>query len=757
MKRYLFRSIATFGLACLFSLSLPAQSCITVDKISSFLYSAFIVGDPNTMTLRAEHGSIYLNGIFTLTNGSLPTGLILTGNKITGTPTTPGIYVFTIGASSAPGCPIFERTFAFNVKYNLPCTDFSISVANHSSPPQALNRTGSIIFRTQHFDSVTYTPISLPPGFSLSHTPGSYEAIVNGSTQYDGPHTVTVAAYTNNGCRDTLSYTWNVYCSIFAVDSIRPSKPRLPYGIIGEAYDQSFSVGFGASGYYISLTGGLLPPGLTFANSRITGTPTTPGIYTFELRAIASTAGCTLIKQSHFIEVVEPNTICKRYDAIAPLPAEIDSITYYIGEPMSITLSASKDGVVDDSALFKMASRSDSPPSGTTLHGNIISGIPTVVATHRFNVAAYSKDGCPAYTQEYFVHVELKHPCDAFQVAVIMNEPGLTQVGMTSYYQFGSRHYWDSTRVWAVSLPPGFKVDSAFTPENERTVYITGHALKVGYDEFVIAGTGAGGCQDTLVLGQEFTCLYPQSMIPSPEDLSYAPLNEPYYRVVGLESPYLFDVDYDNFRMEITDGVLPPGLTLSDTTWVSGYIHGIPTTPGTYTFTVTAMIETCSITETTYTLVVRERIPFQSLTLHTMCTDDPLHKRWRIHNPNDFNIPATWERIYFNNGGPVPIVAKANSDTYFYSFVVNVPEPSFPGTVKLSWTDGDGTARSIVKTASTELCDPPACAFASDVISVHQGMQKNWYNVYDNYSAPYWTLDVPDANDGADDRLGIHH
>jgi hypothetical protein len=750
MKIILFNSIGTFGFICLLSFSLYAQPCTTVTRITSFQYSAFIIGEQNTLTLRAEHGSIYLNGIFTLTSGALPAGLSLTGNKITGTPTAAGIYVFVIGAASAPGCPVFERTFSFNVGYNLPCADFEISVPSHSSPPQQLRRNGSIIFRTEHFDSVTYAAVSLPPGFTMSHTAGSYQAIVSGSAQYDGLHTVTVAAYTNKGCTDTLSYTWNVFCSLFAVDSISPEKPNLPYGIVGESYNQSFFISFGTPGIIISYTSGTLPPGLTFADHEISGIPTTPGIYTFELTATASPAGCTLIKQWYQIEVVEPNTVCKHYDAIAPLPEAIDSIIYYAGDPLSITFSASKDGVVDDSAIFNISV----PLPGLTLNGNVLSGIPISPRTRRFTVAAYSEEGCPAYEQEYTMHVEWKEPCDAFSVDFLANEPGLTQVGMTSFYIFGSYSGWDSTRVWALEIPAGFKVDSTFTPDDQHIVYITGHAVHTGINKFVIAGTGAGGCRDTLVYAPDYTCLYPQPMIPSPDELSYASLNEPYYQLVGLESPYAFDIEYDNFRMDVTGGALPPGLILSDTTWVSGYIHGIPTTPGTYIFTISAMIETCSIIETTYTLAVRERVPFQTLTLHTMCSESTNENRWRIHNPNNFNIPVTWQPVYFYNGPPIPIVARANSDTYFYSYVINVPEPSLPGTIRLNWTDGDGTPRSIVKAASTELCDPPACVFASDVVSFHQGLQKNGYNVDDNHSAPYWTLGEPDA---FDDNIGIHH
>jgi hypothetical protein len=64
MKRYVLQPIMAFGLACSFLLSLHAQPCVTVNKISSFQYSAFIVGERNTITLRAEHNSIYIYSMY---------------------------------------------------------------------------------------------------------------------------------------------------------------------------------------------------------------------------------------------------------------------------------------------------------------------------------------------------------------------------------------------------------------------------------------------------------------------------------------------------------------------------------------------------------------------------------------------------------------------------------------------------------------------------------------------------------------------
>src|SRR5690242_12929443 len=136
MKKHVFSLFTAFCLlCCLLPFTLSAQSCTPVNKISSFLYSGFIVGEQNTMELRAEYGSIYFgSAAFTVTSGVLPPGLTLVWNKITGIPTATGTYTFTIGASSAPGCPIFQRTFTLKVVWNPPCNEFAITSTSYPPP-----------------------------------------------------------------------------------------------------------------------------------------------------------------------------------------------------------------------------------------------------------------------------------------------------------------------------------------------------------------------------------------------------------------------------------------------------------------------------------------------------------------------------------------------------------------------------------------------------------------------------------------------
>ncbi len=729
-----------FGLCCLLALTLSAQPCKTVNKISSFLYTGFIIGEQNSMELRAENGSLYLNGLFSVTSGALPPGLSLSGNKIEGIPTTAGMYTFTIGASSAPGCPVFQRTFTLKVSWNLPCSEFAITSTSY--PPPSTNYYGSIVFRTEHFDSVQYTAISLPTGFSINHTAGSYQAVISGSPQNTGMHSIVLTAQTNKGCRDTIRFDWQVYCPWSRLDSITPRGPKLPYGVIGIPYDQAFRSTY-FSDYQIILSEGSLPPGLTLENQHVIGTPTTAGIYHFKLAAVGDCSG--YIEQAYSIEVSPVNTVCKIYDAIAPTPAEVSSHTYYVKKNFTITLSASRGGVADDSALFKVTK--DRLPDGITLNGNILSGQVDHAGTWNFTIGASSKDGCPYYEQTYSVQFILKDSCDAFTITTLMSEPGFTMVGVNMFSYIGissTSGNFDSATFEAVHLPPGFQAE--LFPYG---IHIFGRALHVGYDEFVVASTSVEGCQDTLVVGQNFTCLFSEPFIPDPQKLSYLPIHETYSQYIGFEDPYIIvDVDYTLFRVEVTQGSLPPGLTLRDAGSVGGFIEGTPNTAGTYTFTVSAIISDCIINQQTYTLVVREHTAFKPLTVHAACSENVSYKNFRIHNPNNFGVLVDVRSVYYSyfDFAPSQRVAPPG-DSYTLHSTYNSSSPSLPGTLRMSWTDGDGTPRSIVKSANTELCDPPMCAYISDVVSLHQGLTKNGYTVDIDASRTAAVLANPDTND----------
>jgi hypothetical protein len=452
---------------------------------------------------------------------------------------------------------------------------------------------------------------------------------------------------------------------------------------------------------------------------------------------------CAYIEQPYYIEVSPPNTVCKIYNAIAPTPAEVSTNTYYVKKNFTIALSASIGGVTDDSAQFKLTE--GFLPDGITLNGNILSGQVDRARTWSFTIGASSKDGCPYYEQSYVIQFILKDPCDAFTLQGLMGEPGFTMVGVNMFVLIGTYSNFDSVTYEAVHLPVGFEAT-----DYGGSIEVSGRALYEGYEEFVIAGTTAEGCQDTLTIGQNFTCLMYQPFVPDPKRLSYLPINEAYSQYIGFEDPYMIvDVDYTLFRVEVTQGSLPPGLILRDSDYVGGFIEGTPTTEGSYTFTVSAIISECTINEQTYTLVVRGNTPFQSFTLHPVCSEDLTSKTWRVHNPNGFGIPIRYGPVYYDGYtvSILPFGIAPAGEFYITVYADKTSSPTLPNTLRIRWTDIDGTPRNVIKSANTELCDPPACAYASDVVSVHQGLTKNGYNIDIDASKTTRPLGSPDAHD----------
>jgi hypothetical protein len=736
MKKHLFGLFtALLGLYCLLPVIAPAQSCDPVTKISFTLYNGFRVGEYNTMSLRAENSGIYLPGTqFILTNGTLPPGLILGFAGITGIPTEAGTYTFTVGAKINADCPVaLERTFTLTVWLNLPCDEFQITTTGFA-PSQ--NANGQARFYTEHFDSVQYTAISLPPGFSLNHTAGSYMATVSGTAEYATTHTIILAAQTNQGCHDTIRYTWQIPCPIAASDSITPRGPKLAYGVIGIPYDQHFA------DTKIALSEGNLPPGLTIDNDRIIGIPTTTGIYHFKLQAIHATANCAYAEQPYYIEVSSPNTTCQIYDALTPTPAEVSANTYYVKRNFSIAFSASRESVVDDSAKFSLTE--GNLPDGIVLNGNILSGQIDHAETWNFTIGAFSKDGCPYYEQQYAIQFILKDSCDAFNIVRVSGGPSpeYNMVGI-GLFDIVSSYEDDSVAYEAVSLPPGFWSDPY--PE---LIYIGGTPEQPGIADVVIAGTSSKGCQDTLVITRNFTCIPPERIIPDPGTLTFLPVDEPYSQYFGFENP---TADASFYHVEVIQGQLPPGLTLMDQdqfTGIGAILEGIPNTSGTYTFTIGVYVGPCLVNQQIYTLVVRERTPFRSITVHADCAESLNNKRLRVHNPNNFAVDIAYRTLYYQLAVGYATLHPGDNYIHLTNNLMTPPtEPTVPNTLEIHWGDGDGTPRTIVKSPSTELCNPPACAYASDVISRHQGLTKRGYTLNAAASRTIATLGEADAID----------
>ena len=92
-----------------------------------------------------------------------------------------------------------------------------------------------------------------------------------------------------------------------------------------------------------------------------------------------------------------------------------------------------------------------------------------------------------------------------------------------------------------------------------------------------------------------------------------------------------------------------------------------------------------------------------TLNLTSFCSNDPTYeRRWRVRNPNDFNVEVNW-RLYGTSQRGELIVPPG--DSFFFT-----PAQGGPNTTKITWLDAQGQKQEKVKASSGAQCDLPVPA-----------------------------------------------
>ncbi|HNC44747.1 MAG TPA: putative Ig domain-containing protein, partial [Acidobacteriota bacterium] len=223
---------------------------------------------------------------FSVTSGSLPTGLSLSSaGAITGTPTVPNSFSFTVRATDANQCSS-SRTYTLTIDA-VPCPTITISP---STLPNAAVGTNYNQVLTASGGQAPYTfsllSGALPTGIALSSS-----GTLSGTPTASGTSNFTIRVIDNNGCVVTPSYSLKVDGPECPTITVNPAS--LPGGTIGTAYNQVISATGGTAPYAFTVLSGSLPPGVTLAtNGTLSGTPSSAGSFTFTVRA-TDTPGCT--------------------------------------------------------------------------------------------------------------------------------------------------------------------------------------------------------------------------------------------------------------------------------------------------------------------------------------------------------------------------------------------------------------------------------------------------------------------------------
>ncbi len=221
---------------------------------------------------------------FAITSGAQPTGLTLsTTGTLSGTPTAPGTFNFTVTATdSTTGTPATGST-AYSVQIiDIPPVANPVSATvgyGSSANPVTLNITGGAALSVA-IATLADHGTATATGLSISYTP---------TPGYRGPDTFTYTATNSGGTSAPATVTITVGDPTIVVNASGPLAAQ-----VGAAYTQTFTASGGAAPYTVAVSGlpaGLSTTGTTSNSVTISGTPTAAGSFNLTVTATDSSSG----------------------------------------------------------------------------------------------------------------------------------------------------------------------------------------------------------------------------------------------------------------------------------------------------------------------------------------------------------------------------------------------------------------------------------------------------------------------------------
>jgi hypothetical protein len=396
-------------------------------------------------------------------------------------------------------------------------------------------------------DQVTFTAQTANVTLNIPKTWASYGVTLNGQYTLSGSSTLVG--------HNTVTIAFNpatFACPALALACTRHTAQ------VGVAYSSKMTASGGVPPYTFALVGGALPPGLTLNTSTgaITGKPTAPGTYTFQIQ-VTDSIGETVKKTCSIVVTGTPglSVTCQAVNTgDVRLPFNSGPMTVTGGTP---PYSFSIVGTL---------------PPGLTLNTSTgaVTGTPTAAGTFTVKVtdaSGHSSTGC-----RITIHGALLVTCAAFntgEVGVPFSSGPMTVTGGTAPYTYSI----------VGTLPAGLTL-------NTSTGAVSGTPTAAG--TFTVKVTDALGKSSTSC---NITIKGPLSVTCAAANVGEVgvPFTSGPMTVTGGIAPYSYSIV----------GTLPAGLTLDTST---GAVSGTPTAAGTFTVKVTDALgnssTSCTITIT---------------------------------------------------------------------------------------------------------------------------------------------------------------
>ncbi len=498
-------------------------------------------GTPFSLTMVAQAG---VGAYHNWTASGLPSGLTInaTSGVISGTPTTAGSYVVTVGVtdSSAPvnrttsriyDNPSWLQVGGGALKISNPALLFD-ATRNTAYSAQIL-ATGGVGAYTWAWSAAT-----LPPGLSLNTSSGQ----ISGTPTSTGSYPITVTVFDGTGALDTRSYT-------LVVNNLPviASPLSLPTTTVGAAYLVGSSVSFGSAPFTWTVAN--QPAWLTInpGTGLLSGTPTTPGTTPNVIITVTDRNGAVASK-AYSLQVNAAPSITA--------PATLPGWAILAGAYPSTTMTAT--GGTGSYAWSAVGL----PPGVTISPAGVISGTPSTAGTYG-SIAV-------RVTDSVGVSVTLPYSITITGPLSIAASPSLPSwdVGVAYPTTTPSAGGGSGGYVWSSStLPPGLVINSG-------TGAVTGTPTTVGpYAAVVLKVTDSNG----VIATRSYSMTV------------YSPL---VYTGPGSLPNWVAGIAYPTQNFTVSGGSpsktwsasgLPPGLSVS----AGGDLTGMPSPTGLGTFNAT--------------------------------------------------------------------------------------------------------------------------------------------------------------------------
>ncbi|MBV8818559.1 MAG: putative Ig domain-containing protein, partial [Acidobacteriaceae bacterium] len=497
-------------------------------------------------------------------SGSLPPGVSLAAaGQFQGAPTTAGSYSFQVTVADKNGSTA-SQSITVQVIASLAIAACPSASAQLNQPYSgALSAAGG---QPPYSWSVAG---QLPPGLTLDSSGN-----LGGSASQAGVFSFSIAV------KDSGSQTANKSCSIGVSENLSIATDSLGSSVAGVAYSQQISAVGGTPPYSFAAAGGALPPGVNINGSgQVSGTPSTPGNFSFTVKA-SDAAGASTTK-AFTVQVSAQVTIgsCPASSVIA-------------GQPYSGTFTAS-----GGQPPYTFSLISGVLPSGIRLNATTgaVSGSSSAIGNYNYSVQVADKSSSTA-TAACSLNV-----LSALSIITVGISDATVQSPFVQVLQASGGQPPYNWTVTAGSLPPGLTLSS--------TGVIAGTPTQTGTFTFTVGITDAGGS----VQQRQFTLNVAGGVIIPACPLGTAEVGFAYASSLsgaGGNAPYTFGVN----------GPLPAGLSFNGQ---SNSITGTPTQSGSFPFALTLTDKSSASASRNCTLDVRTGLKIVTGSLSGASTGGP--------------------------------------------------------------------------------------------------------------------------------------